>query len=170
MSGRSEMNTEREKESAETEKGSGETSTLRNAWAMLNEVIRKRTPEPRYAYYRRCLQFRKNGKQCRAPALKGESLCYMHDAQARAEIKYQQSRRELGVRNAWNDRRSRQQAIGRLAEAVLNDRIDRKSAARMVAELQAAITLRKAERSEAAANQGAPFAAPEGHSTIESNR
>jgi hypothetical protein len=164
------MNTEPEKESAETEKGSGETSTRRNAWAMLNDVIRKKTPEPRYAYYRRCQQSRKNGEQCRAPALKGESLCYMHDAQARAEAKYQQSRRELGVRNAWNDRRSRQQAIGQLAQAVLNDRIDRKSAARMVAELQAAITLRREERSDGVANQGVPLAAPEGHSPIESNR
>jgi hypothetical protein len=112
-------------------------------------------PEPRYAYYRRCQQFRKNGEQCRAPALKGESLCYMHDAQARAEARYQQSRQELGVRNAGNDRRSRQQAIGRLAEAVLNDRIDRKSAGRMVTELQAAITLLKAERSDGTGNQGA---------------
>jgi hypothetical protein len=146
---------------------------LQKRWSEQVVTMHPNVPEPRYAYYRRCRQFRKNGEQCRAPALKGESLCYMHDAQARAEAKYQQSRRELGVRNA-NDRRSRQQAIGRLAEAVLNDRIDRKTASRMVAELQAAITLRKGERKEerrdGAEKRGSPLAAPEGHSTIESNR
>src|SRR5215472_1727151 len=39
-----------------------------------------RVPEPRFAYYRRCQRFRKNGEQCKAPALKGGEVCYQHAA------------------------------------------------------------------------------------------
>ena len=40
-----------------------------------------RTPEARYAYYRRCQVFRKNGEQCKAPAEKDSHICYAHAGQ-----------------------------------------------------------------------------------------
>src|ERR1051326_59049 len=40
-----------------------------------------RVPEARYAYYRRCQVFRRNGEQCKAPAEKGSHICYSHAAQ-----------------------------------------------------------------------------------------
>jgi hypothetical protein len=39
-------------------------------------------PEARYAYYRRCQQYRRNGEQCKAPAMKGEHICHRHAEQA----------------------------------------------------------------------------------------
>lgn len=40
-----------------------------------------RRPEARYAYYRRCQVFRKNGEQCKSPAEKGAHICYAHAGQ-----------------------------------------------------------------------------------------
>src|SRR5260221_12132538 len=37
-----------------------------------------RASEARYAYYRRCQVFRKNGEQCKAPAEKGVLICHAH--------------------------------------------------------------------------------------------
>jgi hypothetical protein len=41
-----------------------------------------KVPEARYAYYRRCQVFRKNGGQCKAPAEKGSGICYAHAREA----------------------------------------------------------------------------------------
>ena len=51
--------------------------------------------ELRYAYYRRCRHFRRNGEQCKAPAMKGEQICHSHAGQLDAERRRQQQRREL---------------------------------------------------------------------------
>ena len=42
-------------------------------------------PEERYGYYRRCQRFRRNGQQCKAPAMKDADRCYKHQAQADIE-------------------------------------------------------------------------------------
>src|SRR3954451_23004990 len=41
----------------------------------------ERMLEARYAYYRRCQVFRRNGEQCKAPAEKGSPICHAHAAQ-----------------------------------------------------------------------------------------
>ena len=45
------------------------------------ELPKLQESEERYAYYRRCQVFRKNGQQCKAPAVKGEELCHKHQDQ-----------------------------------------------------------------------------------------
>src|SRR5262245_30425199 len=50
-----------------------------------NHKTPSRVPEARYAYYRRCQQFRRNGEQCKAPAMKGEDICHRHAEQADTE-------------------------------------------------------------------------------------
>src|SRR6476660_7846035 len=54
-------------------------------------------PEERYAYYRRCQVFRRNGEQCKAPAMKGEPLCYKHEQEAAAERRRQNMRRSFAL-------------------------------------------------------------------------
>ena len=47
----------------------------------------KRVPEARYAYYRRCQVFRRNGEQCKAPAEKGAQICHLHASQKAMELR-----------------------------------------------------------------------------------
>src|SRR5437899_6059531 len=56
---------------------------------------RAKAPEARYAYYRRCQKFRRNGGQCKAPAMKGEQICYKHAEQQATEDRRVRERREL---------------------------------------------------------------------------
>ena len=44
--------------------------------SVMKDVIR--VPEARYAYYRRCQEFRRNGEQCKAPAEKDAQICHAH--------------------------------------------------------------------------------------------
>ena len=57
------------------------------------------TPRPkleaRYAYYRRCQKFCGNGVQCKAPAMKEESICHQHAQQADNNRRREQQRREM---------------------------------------------------------------------------
>lgn len=180
------MSVEGEKRLSGTETEDREAGNLRNAWAMLNEVRRRKILEPRYAHYRRCQQFRENGRQCKAPALKGEDLCYMHHAQAEAARKLQEFRRAFGLPRTWDHRPLVLRAIGAAMQALLDGRIDRKAAGRAMIELQAAMSIAVPENETQRANTEArrnapsaatrqqtkvlPLAAPEDHSTIESNR
>src|SRR5258708_7605593 len=114
---------------------------IRNQSPTMTEL---RTPELRYAYYRRCQQFRHNGAQCKAPALKGERICHQHTAQAVTARRRQESLRALRMPSQFNDFRSIQRAIAEAARALIDGRIDSKTAGRLAITLQnASLRLRK---------------------------
>jgi hypothetical protein len=94
-------------------------------------------PEERYAYYRRCQRVGKNGKQCKAPAMKGQEVCYKHEAQAGAE------RRRAAMRESFKlpplrDLKTVQQAIRDVAHELIADRIDEKTAGELLDRLRRA--------------------------------
>ncbi len=73
-------------------------STKDRAIGKIVSIAPKGPPEARYAYYRRCQQFRHNGEQCKAPAMKGENICHRHAEQVDAERRREEQRRELLAR------------------------------------------------------------------------
>ncbi|HEY2170552.1 MAG TPA: hypothetical protein VGJ30_13060 [Candidatus Angelobacter sp.] len=94
-------------------------------------------PEERYAYYRRCQRLGRNSKQCKAPAMKGQEICYKHEAQAGAE------RRRAAMRARFKlpplkDLKTVQQAIRDVAHELIADRIDEKTAGELLDRLQRA--------------------------------
>ena len=54
-----------------------------------------KAPEARYAYYRRCQVFRRDGEQCKAPAEKGAHICYAHAGQLATALRREQERRAV---------------------------------------------------------------------------
>jgi len=54
-----------------------------------------RVPEARYAYYRRCQVFRRNGEQCKAPAEKGSYICHAHAGQLAMAVRRERERRAV---------------------------------------------------------------------------
>ena len=109
-------------------------------------------PEARYAYYRRCQVFRKSGEQCKAPAEEGASICYAHAgqramefrrdlerrivlAEAVAEIR-RQGRPDFEMADLFMDFKSIQVTLAVVARALIHDRIDRKTAGRLLVQLQ----------------------------------
>lgn len=87
--------------------------------------------EERYGYYRRCERFRRDGGQCKAPAMKGEALCYMHARQA------ERRKRQLEL-GPLEDRKSLQKAINEVMQAIAGDRIDEDYAGELLQELERA--------------------------------
>lgn len=108
-------------------------------------------PEARYAYYRRCQLFRRNSEQCKAPAMKGEAICYRHAEQAEAERRRARQRREFLARPGvgFGSFKVIQRTISELARAILADAIDRKVAARLMMDIQTAIRLLRTFTTEA---------------------
>jgi hypothetical protein len=101
-------------------------------------------PEERYAYYRRCQQFRRNGEQCKAPAMKGQQLCYKHEQQADLELRRQSMRRRL-VLPALRDLKTVQASLSEVAKAIIDGRIDGDYAGELLDKLQrASMALRAA--------------------------
>jgi len=107
---------------------------------MQNESIaltsQELTAEPRYAYYRRCQRFRKNGLQCKAPALKDKRICYKHDEQEALALRREQAVRELGLNERPNDPRAMQEDLWKVAMALVDGRIDASTTARLLGALQ----------------------------------
>ncbi len=113
-----------------------------------------RKPEARYAYYRRCQLFRPNGVQCKAPAMKGEPICYSHAAEAdlarrreaqRWAVLEEAARRmraagaqDFTVGDVFGDFRAIQKVIAVMAEAVIRGSIDERTAGRLAADVQRA--------------------------------
>lgn len=99
--------------------------------------------EDRYAYYRRCRVLRRNGEQCKAPAMKGAHICYKHLQHAEMEERWKRQRQELLSRPGlgFGDFRSIQRTISAAAQAMIDDSIDLKVAGRLMVELQMAIKL-----------------------------
>jgi hypothetical protein len=112
----------------------------------------ERIPEPRYSYYRRCQLFRRNGEQCKAPAEKGASICHAHAAQqamafrqdlerrivlaeAVAEMR-RQGKPECEMADLFTDFKGIQVTLAVVSRALIQGRIDCKTAGRLLVHLQ----------------------------------
>lgn len=109
-----------------------------------------RRAEARYAYYRRCQQFMKNGQQCRCPAEKGTPICRNHRQQWEMMWRRERQRFELLVRVAgarglkwpeqvFGDWESVQMLMSALALELFSGTMDEKVAGRLLVEVQAAV-------------------------------
>ena len=119
-------------------------------------------PEARYAYYRRCQEFRRNGEQCKAPAEKGARICHAHAGQrAMVERREGERRAVLELAAAEMARRTGrhytavetlmsfngiQTTLAVAAQALINGTLSCKTAGRLLMDLQCMATLlRRAE-------------------------
>ena len=99
-----------------------------------SEVLQGQIVEERYGYYRRCQRFRRNGQQCKAPAMKGADQCYKHQEQADIERR----RRKQFTLPPLVDLKTVQRTIGDVARALLEDRIDEDYAGELLQKLESA--------------------------------
>jgi hypothetical protein len=109
-------------------------------------------PEARYAYYRRCQVFRVNGEQCKAPAEKGSHICYAHAGQRAMALRRERERRavlaeavaemrrrgrpEFEMANLFMDFKGIQVTLAVMAQALIDGRIDCRTAGRLAVEMQ----------------------------------
>src|SRR6266849_4942517 len=98
------------------------------------ETLHGQIVEERHGYYRRCQRFRKNGQQCKAPAMKDADRCYKHQEQADIERR----RREQFTLPPLVDLKTVQREIGNVALALIQDRIDEDYAGELLQELERA--------------------------------
>jgi hypothetical protein len=112
----------------------------------------RRVPEARYAYYRRCQVFRKHGEQCKAPAEKGSHICYAHAGQLATAVRRERERRavleeavaqmrkrgrpECEMADLFMDFNGINVMVAVMAQALIDGRIDCKTAGRLVVQLQ----------------------------------
>jgi hypothetical protein len=117
----------------------------------------RKTPEERYSYYRRCQIFRKGGEQCKAPAEKGSYICHAHAGQLATAVRRERERRavlaeavaEMRQRgkpecepvDLFMDFKGIQVTLAKMAQALIDGRIDCKTAGRLVVQLQMASKL-----------------------------
>jgi hypothetical protein len=99
-----------------------------------SEALQGQVVEERYGYYRRCHRFRRNGQQCKAPAMKGADQCYKHQEQADIERR----RRKQFTLPTLVDLNTVQRTIGDVAQALLEDRIDEDYAGELLQKLESA--------------------------------
>jgi len=111
-----------------------------------------RVPEARYAYYRRCQVFRRGGEQCKAPAEKGSLICYAHDGQLATAVRRERERRavleeavaqmrrrgrpDCEMADLFMDFKGINVTLAVMAQALIDGRIDCKTAGRLVVQLQ----------------------------------
>jgi hypothetical protein len=111
-------------------------------------------PEERYSYYRRCQVFRKGGEQCKAPAEKGALICHAHAGQLETAVRRERERRavlseavaemrrrgnaEYEMTDLFMDFKGIQVTLAKMAEALIEGRIDCKTAGRLLVGLQMA--------------------------------
>jgi len=116
------------------------------------EAAAMRVPEARYAYYRRCQVFRRNGVQCKAPAETGSQICHAHASQLAMAARRERERRavlaeavvemrrrgrpECEMANLFTSFKGIQVTTAVMARAVITGRIDCKTAGQMVLHLQ----------------------------------
>jgi hypothetical protein len=117
-----------------------------------HETATQRIPEARYAYYRRCQVFRKGGEQCKAPAEKGSHICYAHAGQAALAVRRERERRavleeavaqmrkqgkpECEMADLFMDFKGINVTLSVMAQAVIDGKVDCKTAGRLVVQLQ----------------------------------
>lgn len=102
-----------------------------------SEALQGQIVEARYGYYRRCQRFRKNGQQCKAPAMKDADVCYKHQGQADLERR----RRAQYTLPPLVDLATVQRTIGDVAQALVQDRIDEDYAGELLQKLEEASLL-----------------------------
>jgi hypothetical protein len=124
-----------------------------------------KAPESRYAYYRRCQVFRRNGEQCKAPAEKGAVICYAHAREQATEFRRKldltillaevvrrmraRGKRDFETVDIFLDFNAIQITLAAMAQALIDGRIDCKTAGRLAIGLQtAARLLRLVHRSQ----------------------
>src|SRR5579859_7471409 len=111
-----------------------------------------RMPEARYAYYRRCQVFKRNGVQCKAPAETGAQICHAHAGQLAMAVRKERERRavlaeavaemrkrgrpECEMADLFTDFKGIQVTTAVMARAVITGRIDCKTAGQLVVHLQ----------------------------------
>jgi|ERR1044071_1787621 hypothetical protein len=109
-------------------------------------------PEARYGYYRRCQVFRRNGEQCKAPAENGALICYAHANQLATAVRRERERRavlveavaemrrggrpECEMADLFMDFKGINVTLAVMAQALIDGRIDCKTAGQMVVHLQ----------------------------------
>ena len=96
------------------------------------------TPQARYAYYIRCERMKDRGGQCKAPALKGTRVCYKHTQQDEARRRREEMIRALEL-PPLSDVRSIQAALSKIAQALIDDRIDERCAGYLFHRVQTAM-------------------------------
>src|SRR5579871_4573580 len=112
----------------------------------------QRIPEARYAYYRRCQVFRMRGEQCKAPAEKGSHICYAHAGQLMTAVRRERERRavlteavaqmrkrgrpDCKMADLFMDFKGINVTLAVMAQAVIEGRVDCKTAGRLVVQLQ----------------------------------
>ena len=122
-----------------------------------NLMASGKTPEARYTYYRRCQVLRGNGEQCKAPAEKGAQICYAHAGQRRIALRRERERlavlaeaaaemhrrgsSEYEIANLFMDFKGIQVTLAVMARALIDGRIDCRTAGRLAVELQTASKL-----------------------------
>jgi hypothetical protein len=113
---------------------------------------RVRVPEARYSYYRRCQIFRKGGEQCKAPAERESHICYAHAGQLATAVRRERERRavlaeavaemrrrgrpECEMADLFTDFKGISVTLAVMAQALIDGRIDCKTAGRLVVYLQ----------------------------------
>jgi hypothetical protein len=113
---------------------------------------RVRVPEARYSYYRRCQIFRKGGEQCKAPAERESHICYAHAGQLATAVRRERERRavlaeavaemrrrgrpECEMADLFTDFKGISVTLAVMAQALIDGRIDCKTAGQMVVHLQ----------------------------------
>lgn len=116
-----------------------------------------RVPEARFSYYRRCQVFRKGGEQCKAPAETGSLICHAHAGQLAMAVRRERERRavlaeavaemrrrgrpEFEAKDLFMDFKGIQVSLAVMAQALIDGRIDCKTAGRLVVQLQMASKL-----------------------------
>ncbi len=112
----------------------------------------RKAPEARYAYYRRCQVLCRGGEQCKAPAEKGSHICHAHAgqlamavrrererqavlAEAIAEMR-RRGRKEFEAKDLLMDFTGIQVTLAVTARALIDGRIDSKTAGRPPVQLQ----------------------------------
>jgi hypothetical protein len=116
------------------------------------QPVPERIPEARYAYYRRCQVFRRSGEQCKAPAEKGSHICYAHAGQLALAVRRERERRavleeavaqmrkqgrpDCEMADLFMDFKGINVTLAVMAQAVIDGRVDCKTAGRLVVQLQ----------------------------------
>jgi hypothetical protein len=111
-----------------------------------------RVPEARYSYYWRCQVFRKGGEQCKAPAETGSHICYAHAGQQATAFRRDLERRivlaeavaemrrrgkpECEMADLFTDFKGIQVTLAVVSRALIQGRIDCKTAGRLLVHLQ----------------------------------
>jgi hypothetical protein len=99
-----------------------------------NRTLQGQIVEARYGYYRRCQRFRKNGQQCKAPAMKDADVCYKHQERADLERRWQAQYTLPPLVDLATVRR----AINDVTQGLWQGRIDEDYAAELLQKLERA--------------------------------